>query len=274
MRKRVYVALAVFLVAIGGVGVWQVLRLWEPVYQGRSLRVWLKQYGISRYSWYWLPGGTVESGKQAETAIRQIGTNAIPTCLKMMTTRESPLKLKLLALVPQRWLDRFHMPSRYDYRILGAYGLIALGADEKSSVPALVALLNDKDPGVRYPAVFALRSLGPVAGDALPSLINCLKDPEFAVQSDAILGLGEIRQEPERVIPILVKFLDEPQNPQHSIIIRADAIWSLRQFGAQAKPAVLVLLRLLNDAHEGIRSDATNALKAIDPEAAAKAGVE
>jgi HEAT repeat protein len=86
--------------------------------------------------------------------------------------------------------------------------------------------------------------------------------------------LGEIRQEPERVIPILVKFLDEPQNPQHSIIIRADAIWSLRQFGAQAKPAVLVLLRLLNDAHEGIRSDATNALKAIDPEAAAKAGVE
>jgi hypothetical protein len=270
MRKRVYIALAVVLVALAGVIAWQVLREREPVYQGKPLRVWLVQYGTN----HWSAGRNGELDRQAEAAIQHLGTNAIPLYLKIITTRESSLKLKLLALVPKRWLARFHLRSVNNYRHLGAYGLIALGADAKPSVPALIALLNDKNPDVRYAAVFALRSLGPVAGDALPSLIKCLKDPDFRVQSDAILGLGEIHQEPERVIPILVKLLDEPQNPQHSEIIRSDAIWSLRHFGALAKPALPSLLRLLDDAHENIRYDATNALKAIDPEAAAKAGVK
>lgn len=269
MRKRVHIALAVLLVVLAGVIVWQVLRLREPVYQGKGLSVWLVQYGTN----HWSAGRGSEFDKQAETAIRQIGTNAIPMYLSIITTRESPIKLKLLALVPKRWLARFHLRSVYNYRHLGAYGLIGLGVEAKRSVPALIALLNDKNLEVRYTAVFVLRSLGPVAGDALPSLIKCLKDPEFTVQSDAILGLGEIHQDPERVIPILVKLLDAPQNPQHAVIIRAVAIWSLRQFGAQAKPAVPSLLKLLNDSHASIRSDVTNALKAIDPEAAAKAGV-
>jgi len=192
----------------------------------------------------------------------------------MMKTRESPFKLRFIALVPKAWLARFPRRSVRDCRFGGAYGLIALGADAKPSVPALIALLNDTDLDERYVAVFTLRSLGPVAGDALPSLIKCLKDPEFTVQSDAILGLGEVHQEPERTVPILVEILARPQNPRHSVTLRANAIWALRQFGAQAKLAVPELLRLLNDEHVGIRSDATNALKAIDPEAAAKAGVE
>ncbi len=66
--------------------------------------------------------------KQAGAAIRQIGTNAIPLYLEMMATRESPLKLKLMALIP-RWLARFHsrrfvglreLNGVYDYRFRGA----------------------------------------------------------------------------------------------------------------------------------------------------------
>ena len=97
---------------------------------------------------------------------------------------------------------------------------------------------------------------------------------EFTVQSDAILGLGAIRQQPERIVPILIEFLAGPHNPQHSVILRGDAISALRQFGAQAKLAVPAPLRLLNDENAGICSDATNALKAIAPEAAAIARVQ
>jgi hypothetical protein len=147
------------LVAVIGVIVWQVLRLREPVYQGKGLSVWLVQYGTN----HWSAGRGDEFDKQAETAIRQIGTNAIPMYLSIITTRESPLELKLLSLVPKRWLARFHLRSIYNYRHLGAYGLIGLGVEAKPSVPALSALLNDKNPEVRYIAVFALRSLGPVA---------------------------------------------------------------------------------------------------------------
>lgn len=37
MRKRVQIALAVLLVAILGMIMWQVVRLREPVYQGKPL---------------------------------------------------------------------------------------------------------------------------------------------------------------------------------------------------------------------------------------------
>ena len=270
MRTRVQIWLAVLLVAVaGGIG-WQTLREREPVYQGKRLSAWLAQYGTN----HWSSGRDGELDKQAETAIRRIGTNAVPRYLRIITTRESPLKKRLKAVVPKRWQDLVHWRSTYDYRFLGAYGLIALGPDAKAAVPALIALLKDKDPEVRYTAVFTLRCLGPVASDALPSLIECLKDPEFTVQSDALLGLGTIHQQPERVIPVLMEYLDKPPNPQHAAILRDDAISSLREFGAQAKPAIPTLLRLLHDEQEGIRADATNALIIIDPEAAAKAGVK
>ena len=269
MRKRVYIALGVVLVALVGVIGWQGLREREPVYQGKPLSLWLVQYG--RNHWEARNG---ELDKQAEAAIRQIGPNAIPHYLKMMASRESPLKLKLMSLVPTRLQTRFPMRNLDDYRFGGACGLIALGEDAKSSVPALTALLNDADPEVRHAALFALRYLGPEAADTQQWLIECLKDPRFTMQGDAKLVLSELRQNPERAIPILVKFLDESQNAQDSLMICANAIWLLGQFGPEAKPAVPSLLRLLDDAHEGIRFYATNALNQIDPEAAAKAGVK
>ena len=161
----------------------------------------------------------------------------------------------------------------YEDRLLGAYGLIALGAESKPAVSALIALLNHADPDVRAAAAFTLQGLGPVASDALPSLITCLQDPSYTVQYHAILGIGQIKQQPERVIPLLIAYLDKPLDP-HWEKLRNCATCSLRQFGAQAKPAVPSLLRLLKDSHSSIRSDVTNALKGIDPDAAVKAGVK
>jgi len=45
-------------------------------------------------------------------------------------------------------------------------------------------------------------------------------------------------------------------------------------FGPDARIAVPALVELLNDPDLEVRGRATNALKAIDPEAAAKAGVK
>src|SRR5579864_2809300 len=123
MRKRCRIALAVLLVAIIGVISWQSLR--EPVYQGKRLTVWLEQYGTNHFP-------TVRDGplgKEAETAVRRIGTNAIPVYLKILTARDLPLKLKVMALVSNRWLARLQVRSVYDYRWRGAFGLIALGPD-------------------------------------------------------------------------------------------------------------------------------------------------
>jgi len=73
---------------------------------------------------------------------------------------------------------------------------------------------------------------------------------------------------------MLLEFLEKPQNPQHSAILRFDALWAIRQFGAQARRAIPDLMGLLEDPEQSIRSEATNVLISIDPEAAARAGVE
>jgi hypothetical protein len=273
MRKLVQIALAVSLVAIVGVIIWQVLREREPVYHGKRLSVWLVQYGTHHWSeGHWSVGRKGELEAKAENAIRQIGTNAIPTCLRIIATRDSPL-LKLVSRFPERW-QPFYRLSTPEYQFQGAYGLIALGADAEPAVPALIAMLNDSHAEVKYAAVFALSSLGSLAEDALPSLIECLRPDEFAWQGGGILGLGEVHQEPQRVVRALVQLLDNPRNPQQTQRIHANVIMGLREFGAQAKPAVPSLLRLLNDADEGIRGQVTNALLTIDPEAAARAGVK
>ena len=48
----------------------------------------------------------------------------------------------------------------------------------------------------------------------------------------------------------------------------------LERFGTNSQGAVPALVLLLSDPHADVRSAITNALKAIDPEAAAKAGVK
>jgi HEAT repeat protein len=84
------------------------------------------------------------------------------------------------------------------------------------------------------------------------------------------MSLGGIHQESEQVIPILIGYLIDGKEQA----LRYGALWSLRQFGPAAKPAVPNLLKLINDVNASVRSEATNALIAIDPEAAAKAGVQ
>jgi hypothetical protein len=235
------------------------------------LNAWLEQFGTN----HWMhPDNDLD--KEAQAAIRHFGTNEIPTYLKQMTARESRFRLKLMAVVPTRWRARLHVPDALAYenelhheRTLGAYGIVALGQEAKPVVPFLMGLLKDYDRDVRCTSVFTLRSLKSVAHEALPLLINCLKDPDSSVRFNAILSLGEIHQEPERTIPILIEYLDV-----QDLGLRVGALWSLRQFRAEAKPAFTNVLKLINDGDASIRNEATNVLIAIDPEAAAKAGVQ
>ena len=72
----------------------------EPVYRGKPLSVWLQRYiqGGS-YIGFW-------PEPEADEAIRQIGTNAIPTLLLMLREHDSKLKLALLRLSVQARLHK------------------------------------------------------------------------------------------------------------------------------------------------------------------------
>ena len=61
------------------------------------------------------------------------------------------------------------------------------------------------------------------------------------------------------------EFLEEPQNPNYSIVISDSAVWSVRQFGAQAKPAFTSIFKLSNDTNPNFRAEITNTLLGYRP---------
>jgi HEAT repeat protein len=85
----------------------------------------------------------------------------------------------------------------------------------------------------------------------------------------ALLSVDAEHADRRLVVPSLVKALADT-----NFVIRLVAARGLGLFGTNAQPAVPVLVRLLNDRNSRVRPDATNALRKIDPEAAARAGVK
>ena len=249
-----------------------------PAYQGKPLEAWLDQFGTNLFA---TQGPRGELEKEAGDAIRHIGTNAVPIYLNMLTAKESPVKMNLLSKLQRPWLTWLHLPSVSDYqnnlgnrRRLGTDGLVALGEMARPAVPALIALISDKNSDIRYLAVFTLRALGPVASEALPNMIECLKDRDDTIRDDAATALGTIHQEPARVVPILIAFLEKYRNDRIHSFPSYSAIRALHSFGPDAKQSVPILISFLNDPELAIRMETTNALLKIDPEAAAKAGVK
>ncbi len=275
--RKAIISLTLLTAAVAGLAWLYFLRSGEPVYQGKPLTVWLQQFGTN----HWSAGHGGDLDRQAEAALQHIGTNAVPIYLQMMTAKESPLRVKVLTLIPKPWLARFHVSGVDEYRNqinsrnhLGTFGFVALGAQAKPFVPALMALNSDEDQGTRYYAVFTLRCLGPMANAALPVMLACLKDPQPSVRVEAAKFFGEIQQQPEQSVRVLMDFIEQYRTDRIHWFPSYDAIRSLAKFGAQAKPAVPMLIGLLNDPQQGIRDAATNALRDIDPDAAAKAGVQ
>lgn len=241
----------------------------EPAYHGKSLSKWAQQYGSNHWS-----GANPAADKEAEFALQQIGTNAIPFLLERMRASDSGMKKTLRRIVPRRWHNELSLrDSSGKVRSTGAHGLAALGTNASAAVPALIELAkNHPDDGGRYIAVFALRTLGPAAEPAVPFLIQCLTNKIEIIRDDAALGLGCIQRQAETAVPALIEYLQFAKTSPNAFEFR-DAIKSLAMFGAEAHAAVPVLLSLLDDPSPSVRECVTNFLPEIDAEAAAKAHV-
>ncbi len=160
MRKRVQVALAMLVVALVGVIVWQVLREREPVYQGKRLSVWLERYdegsyiAVTQHLWK----------KEADEAVCQMGTNAIPVLLRRLRAKDSPFRIWVVSVAQKQHVIKIkYTPARIRHRE-ALDGMTALGADaRRAAVPALLECLNDDDGEVRRCADLALKQIDPEA---------------------------------------------------------------------------------------------------------------
>jgi HEAT repeat protein len=259
MQKRVQMALPVLLVVLAGVVAWQVLRLQEPVYQGKGLSFWLES-GYEAASW-----GRQGECQLAEQAIRHMGTNALPILIKRLRAHETPLKRLLMTWANKQKRVRLHFKSADQRRYEAVRGYEALGPLASAQVMGLCDILaNNPSPNIRYSAANALGFIGPAAKLAAPILLRATRDKDDFVRASALWALGRILPDAQLTVPAVVALLDDPFDD-----VKQNAAIALGNYGVAARAAVPALLRTLaSNGASGI------ALKQIDPEAAARAGVK
>jgi len=255
-RKRRRLGWAALFLAILCALAWQLSRTREPVYQGKPLSAWLRYYAL---------GADPREALKANQAVREIGTNAIPTLLRMLQRKDSALKVKLLALGQRQLFVRIPYVAAVDRKVEAIQAFGVLGSSARSAVPELVQLYEQSipgDPQSQWQAVAALSCIGPAAEDAIPSFLRDATNADRLVRADAIVALGMLHIAPGLVVPALVEALRDPDD-----LVRIAAAESLGQFGGLAKPALPALTELLQAENQELRDKAENTLKKIAPDA-------
>jgi hypothetical protein len=193
MGKRVRIALAVLAVALVSVTVWQVAQPSEPIYQGKPLSSWMKGYMMPDPPTFEL----LEPQRQAaDKALRHLGTNAIPTLLRMLRVRDSALKVKLMNLAQRQHIIKIGYTPAKDWNLAAQTGFFVLGAEAQSAVPALIEIVNqDISFESQYSAVFALGYIGPSAKEAVPMLLQWTTNADPFVHGCVLNALLKIDPE-------------------------------------------------------------------------------
>ena len=254
----------------------------EPSFQGRKLTLWLRDFD----GWDGL------SDVPVSKALQEIGTNAIPTLLGTMRTRDTRLRQCVIALDSKQSLIRFQSVVRLDpspqpsrrWRAVDAFSV--LGPAGRPAIPALERLLRDADTApeaasalarigpetlplivqavtnsnnrIRSGAIFGLAYLGPRGSAAIPALIAALGDQDDYVRASAAWALGLVGANDPAVVPPLLKSAADP-----SPNVRAKVAESLGAVGISSEPAVAVLRRGLADADLSVRKFAGNSLRQL-----------
>src|SRR5450631_1968611 len=147
MRNRPRILLALLLAAFLGGLCWMTLRPGEPepFYKGKPLSYWLE--GFAQMS---LPNPKhpEPSKGEAAEAVRQLGTNAIPTLLRLLRKEDNWMTTQLFELSVRQHFIRIHYtpPFVLNWEATRAFG--TLGPEAISAVPQLMAIYDQHPPRV------------------------------------------------------------------------------------------------------------------------------
>jgi hypothetical protein len=175
--------------------------------------------------------------EKAGEAIRSMGTNSIPFLLHDLDPlQQSNLKEHLIQLARKQSLFKLNWSS----------------ADELSRQ-----------------ATWGFQALGPAGGPAIPELLR-LEQSNPGYVPGALAGIGVA------ALPYLIQGFTNKNEwvRANTAVYLADAIGSHTITCSDAKIAVPLLIENLGDTNNNVRLQAAGALKLIDPEAAAEAGVQ
>jgi HEAT repeat protein len=269
----------------------------DPEVEGKPLSQWLeilqgdKDPRNRRIALLMLDEVGLKSRKVVPAAVRSLRDDESPMIKEVAAQLLGKLALEAADLSKRsnnadkdavddfkRAFDALHEAAHYDrvpkVRAAAATALGRLGSDAKSAVPALIALLKDKDDTPRAAAAEALGRIGVEAQDAVPALLEVLKDrqadPQPRIRAAFALGrlgVGDAGQ----VVTALAETLAEPQAPADLRKTTADSLSLLckgGRLGKEAAPAVSPLVQALRDKENvELRRSAAAALDQIGAEA-------
>jgi HEAT repeat protein len=153
-----------------------------------------------------------------------------------------------------------------------ASAILQLDKEHAGAMTALRAALKDTDDAkwwARMQAANVIGSLGPTAKDSLPELRALLKDKNVSVRGAAALAVWRVGKDADAALATLTPDL-VPTNQPYVLTL---TISHLTQLGPAARTAVPALLKLRNHVDINVRNQVAAAVKAIDPDAATKAGI-
>src|SRR5882724_11152087 len=151
---------------------------------------------------------------QATEAVNALGTNAIPTLLRLLKSRDSKLKIALMQLTPRQHVIHFKWKTAQTQRFQAQFAFTCLGVQGKSAVPDLIEIYRQSRPDPyndnrrAIADIFAL--VGPAASNAVPLLVRDSSDTNDLIRLSSIQALGHIHADPNLVVPVLTKSLRDP----------------------------------------------------------------
>jgi hypothetical protein len=283
----------------------------EPVYEGKALSEWLlalhadlsdeEQVAAAEQN---MDRAKLREQKQghAQEAIRQIGTNGLPTLLDIIRVEQWDRKKvlgKLKSKDFQKAAGNKDIPTKV-FRGLAVDGFGILGTNAEPAVPQLTKLLYGS-PECRGEVASALIQIGPKGFVVLTNALNdkdlmaalvftigqkgggdvktvtriliaALNNPDPLVRGNAVTFLSG--KDATLAVPALISVLDD-----NDAYMRQWAAHALESYGSAAKSAVPKLLSVYTNTITGtdkrLAGDTgvsmLEALKSIDREAAGRA---
>ena len=224
----------------------QPARAKEPEYNDKPLSEWLLMYAARE--------------DQSEKAIRQIGTNAIPTLLDLLSATDSNKRRVVSKMKSSSFTKEFSRSqvSAEDVRTLAVDTFKLLGTNANPAIPQLVGLLHNDE--CCQQAAFTLAGIGP---QGFAALTNAVNDPDL--MGLVVLAItGKKVDDIQAVTRLLINALAST-----NYIIRGNAAYALA--GKDATLAVPALIPLLDESEYYPRFNAAFALGSFGP--AAKSAV-
>jgi hypothetical protein len=277
MKSRILLAT---LALVGGtVLVGHALRSSEPVYEGKKLTVWLEEYDQF---------GPNVTHEKARTAVRAIGTNAIPTLLRLLNARDSYSKLVVMKLAAKQSLFKieFTRAATLHSRALAAFR--ALGSCGRTALPALSAMkrednfeytmsviagfhedaemvfiadLTNRDVKVRRYAAYLLNRSYMDGEISVRALGQALSDSDAEVRRAAAFSLAQLPREPAIAVPALAASLQTEGDNR----VKEALLITLRRYGTNAAVMVPLIESAVRDRDPQIAKEAASALDSIQP---------